>query len=366
MKPINRMENKMRNLESRITYYQRYLPRTTLKLFTASSISLLAACASNDGGYDSGYSEGEYSDDDNGSSDSNNTNHPYDESNRENDPDHPEYPTGSNLPETASGSESGYNNTTEIDPDPRSLYNSSDSYGGAEAMNSCPQHWCQENPSGNVQGTITAQVYIIRNSSGEHAIPSSRIDGDRQALNNAFAPMNVSFDTSYFGIQFIDQPEWYDLSAGSEFNDLMNYLGHALDNGGGWSMVYAGSIDGGRYAGVARLCNNEGVVLAGTASAGHTAIHEFGHQLCLAHTHDDYCGAEACDGSNCSTTGDYICDTPADLAQVAECNGYNCDDKVCGGCHPPVENVMSYHFCGSEITPRQYEIMECYLRTLVQ
>lgn len=43
-----------------------------------------------------------------------------------------------------------------------------------------------------------------------------------------------------------------------------------------------------------------------------TLAHEIGHWFDLAHTHETAWGAELVDGSNCSTAGDLICDTPAD------------------------------------------------------
>jgi hypothetical protein len=43
-----------------------------------------------------------------------------------------------------------------------------------------------------------------------------------------------------------------------------------------------------------------------------TLTHEMGHFLGLMHTHEDSFGKEHVDGTNCSTTGDLLCDTKAD------------------------------------------------------
>ena len=48
---------------------------------------------------------------------------------------------------------------------------------------------------------------------------------------------------------------------------------------------------------------------------GSTIIHEFGHYFSLFHTHGPTNSAittELVDGSNCTTSGDELCDTPAD------------------------------------------------------
>jgi len=45
----------------------------------------------------------------------------------------------------------------------------------------------------------------------------------------------------------------------------------------------------------------------------HTTFpHEVGHYFDLFHTHETAYGRECVDGSNCTTAGDRLCDTPAD------------------------------------------------------
>ena len=54
------------------------------------------------------------------------------------------------------------------------------------------------------------------------------------------------------------------------------------------------------------------VVKNACALNGSTLAHEVGHFLGLLHTHETNRGNELVNGSNCSFTGDEICDTPAD------------------------------------------------------
>lgn len=76
--------------------------------------------------------------------------------------------------------------------------------------------------------------------------------------------------------------------------------------------------------------------------------HEMGHYLNHYHTFDSVGDSELVDGSNCSTAGDFVCDTPADIAGVA---GIAIDNCVYTGTatdakgmvyKPDMKNLMSY------------------------
>jgi hypothetical protein len=75
--------------------------------------------------------------------------------------------------------------------------------------------------------------------------------------------------------------------------------------------------------------------------------HEFGHCLGLFHTHSGRgCGdnencAENINGTNCSTCGDLICDTPADPCLSGNVTT-NCEYTGSSDFHPDVHNIMSY------------------------
>jgi Pregnancy-associated plasma protein-A len=82
-----------------------------------------------------------------------------------------------------------------------------------------------------------------------------------------------------------------------------------------------------------------------------TIVHEFGHYFGLLHTFDTQYGIENANGSNCATTGDRICDTPADPgpAYSVYVNPSNCDmaDYFQPGTRvmyrPMINNFMSYY-----------------------
>ncbi len=79
--------------------------------------------------------------------------------------------------------------------------------------------------------------------------------------------------------------------------------------------------------------------------------HEFGHYLGLYHTAESGFGLEKVDGSNCSTAGDRVCDTPADPGELyaVYVNYSNCEMKglreedTGREYRPSVNNYMSYY-----------------------
>lgn len=91
--------------------------------------------------------------------------------------------------------------------------------------------------------------------------------------------------------------------------------------------------------------------------------HELGHVLGLAHTHgDSNLGTtdELVDGSNCTTAGDRLCDTPADpnlLRRMGEhCDYIGTELDANGMAYAPLtDNIMSYtnSECADSLTPMQ-------------
>lgn len=95
-----------------------------------------------------------------------------------------------------------------------------------------------------------------------------------------------------------------------------------------------------------------------TANAGRTLTHETGHWLGLIHPFDNGCG------SNCSTTGDRICDTPPVNDPSYGCPTTN---NTCNNDAPNeldmVENFMDYAngYCQNAFTQGQSNVMNSVL-----
>ena len=87
---------------------------------------------------------------------------------------------------------------------------------------------------------------------------------------------------------------------------------------------------------------------------GRTATHEVGHYLGVYHTFEGGCG------SNCSTTGDLICDTNQQQSSTSGCPG----SKSSCGSPDPIHNYMDYadDSCLWEFTPEQVNRLRCTLQ----
>ena len=105
-------------------------------------------------------------------------------------------------------------------------------------------------------------------------------------------------------------------------------------------------------------------------SISSTLIHEFGHHFVLLHTHgtSNVPGStdEYVNGSNCATTGDRFCDTPADpLINSSNVSSVNClytgnaTDALGQVYEPDTSNIMSYSpdVCTDFFSEEQYAYM---------
>ncbi len=108
-------------------------------------------------------------------------------------------------------------------------------------------------------------------------------------------------------------------------------------------------------------------------------LHELGHYFGLLHTFQDSNNPDISKrelvtrvaSSNCATTGDLLCDTPADpFEREPLLSSYYCNDPLPATLldaqgntfQPPLNNIMSYHIrCGDVFTNQQYIRMKAGL-----
>jgi len=94
---------------------------------------------------------------------------------------------------------------------------------------------------------------------------------------------------------------------------------------------------------------------------GRGLMHELGHTFGLLHTFETKYGTEKVDGTNCDTSGDLICDTPADPGIPVDNNCvFKYDEPDLNGDYYKTEigNYMSHFFCAHcYFTTEQYEKM---------
>ena len=99
----------------------------------------------------------------------------------------------------------------------------------------------------------------------------------------------------------------------------------------------------------------------GTGTGDRTLTHEVGHCLGLFHVFQDGCGSN---NTDCSSNGDYCCDTPPSAQSTQSCNAtYNSCNQIQNGdfygtdVFDQLENFMSYSDCQSMFSLDQRNVM---------
>jgi hypothetical protein len=196
---------------------------------------------------------------------------------------------------------------------------------------------------------IPLTIHICRMSDGKGGLSLGQLDSAMLQMNAFYSTSGIQF-FQYGEVIFIDNTSFFSIPDNQAIRDMLrgqavvantvNVYFTNLD-----SLCGQGSFPTDPIQGV--LMNND---CAGTASNLSSFAHELGHYLDLYHTHETAFGMECPDGGNCSTTGDRVCDTPADpdlTNRVTGCT-YNGGVSPPAGCGnvvqyaPQVANMMSY------------------------
>ncbi len=210
---------------------------------------------------------------------------------------------------------------------------------------------------------FTIVAHIMRDTFGVATHDSTSIRQAIQSLNPLFEPICASFVVCEF--VYHDNFQYANLSGSTDSKwDEMQSKYHK-DNR---INMYFVSTVGGAEAGFATLGGIANMTDGGIVIGDTSAIpHEMGHFFGLLHTFKDN-GAELVDGSNCSTAGDMICDTPADpyvsgdpvASYVKDCIFISSKTDANGDFYvPDVGNIMSYYpdECSCGFTYDQYTRM---------
>ncbi len=210
---------------------------------------------------------------------------------------------------------------------------------------------------------IPVQHHIARRSDGTGGLSASTITTLMNDLNTYYANANLSFSECNT-INYIDDDTYFDFSTSEESavcgaNDVPKVINIYYFN-----TVTSGSSS---YCGYTRLppsTLDRIIVKNSCATNGSTVIHEVGHYLSLYHTHgktNTGTTDELVDGSNCTTAGDDVCDTPADPNLSGKVNG-SCQytgtatDANGDSYNPDPSNIMSYSLkaCRNTLSSGQY------------
>lgn len=224
------------------------------------------------------------------------------------------------------------------------------------------------NGNGAIHLPLTIHMVCDRFGVGGFNTPGE-LERTIEVLNQMWLPVGIQFfiyGEIDFGIH--DDAFYYLPDDDGKQNALrkINFVPNTIN-------VYFTNLSG--ITGTASFTTNQaqGILLDYTAMSEYTGgiyklevfAHEMGHYFDLYHTHEDDFGIECPNGSNCSTAGDLLCDTPADprlnqfgFIDVVTCTYTNqaATPAGCGGVYnPPVRNLMSYAngHCRNEFTPGQ-------------
>jgi len=214
---------------------------------------------------------------------------------------------------------------------------------------------------------IPVQFHIVRQTSGTGGINPLVLYRELDSVNARYAPANMQFYTCA-PPHYINDTDLYDFSFSEEPllcnpNDVPNVL----------NIYYVNSIGGGGVCGYAYFPPSPDRILIANpcANNGKTLAHEIGHYYFLYHTHGKTNGSptdELVDGSNCTTHGDDLCDTPADpnlnlygnIDSLFVCRYYDTYTDINGMMfNPLMNNIMSYapSWCVNSFTTGQYNRM---------
>ncbi|MFC3809378.1 M43 family zinc metalloprotease [Lacihabitans lacunae] len=214
---------------------------------------------------------------------------------------------------------------------------------------------------------VKVYYHIVRTSSHTGGYAPSLLCNITSKLNQDFNQYGIYFVSN--GSDFVDNDSYFNLGAGTSpySANVNNVINIYLLNS------YTGTNP--TFAGCAQDIPSSAFWIVNSA-INDAVSHEMGHCLGLYHTHrgnplgpSPETGTGSCmeniNGSNCTTCGDKICDTPASpnliLGAVdANCNYLNPSGWTQNGViyNPDTRNIMSYSPCKTRFSTQQVYAMK--------
>lgn len=195
---------------------------------------------------------------------------------------------------------------------------------------------------------VPVVIHIVRMDDGTGGIPVATVRSEIiNFVNTRYASISVSF-SECGPVNYINSTAYYNLSGDAEGNamSVANNVANVLN------IYFVNDPEG--ACGWARftvdLPSDYIVIANGCADNTSTLAHEIGHYFDLYHTHETSFGAECVNGTNCTTAGDLLCDTPADptltgnVSAAPGCTytGVGVDACSSSPYTPSTHNIMSY------------------------
>ena len=210
---------------------------------------------------------------------------------------------------------------------------------------------------------IPVIIHIVGNDNGTGYFPKDQAFQLMCELNRHFQPVNIRFflaDTFYYinNSRYFnhDWNDGYDMMQNNNVPTVMNvYVVQNPSDACGYAYYPGGGPGNGRG----------GIALAKSCARpdNSTFPHEVGHYLSLPHTFDNWNSGmpEFVNGTNCSSAGDYFCDTPADFLDFRwNCPYTGSQTDPNGDLYQPDGSFfMSYSIepCGNRFSQEQMDAM---------
>jgi hypothetical protein len=209
-------------------------------------------------------------------------------------------------------------------------------------------------PQLNQPYQIPLTIHIVRRDDGTAGFTLDDLQVAMQGLNLLWLPVGMQF-YQRGAVDYINNTFFWNLPDSEVARNNLRQINPVADT----INVYFTNLNG--LCGEASFTTTtiQGILMsngcAGIGSSPSTFAHEMGHYFDLYHTHETIFGVECPNGSNCSTAGDLLCDTPAD-PQLSDANV----DTACtwvGSVSPPMD-------CGSTAyAPSTHNLMSYSRRT---
>ena len=194
---------------------------------------------------------------------------------------------------------------------------------------------------------VPLKFHIIGAINGAFAIDSVLVFDELARVNDAYFDADIQFEHCGF-INYIYDNQYLTFTKITD-----EVLCNIHDVSDAINIYFAPNVvrqDGSSLCGYAYNYDVKKRVLMdnGCSTNGSTLAHELGHSFSLLHTHSSSRGEELVNGSNCSTAGDLLCDTPADPQLSSDNVSSGCDytgtetDILNFPYSPDTRNIMSY------------------------
>ena len=212
---------------------------------------------------------------------------------------------------------------------------------------------------------IPIKAHIIRRSDGTGGLSTTVLNDAITTMNAQFASMNMSYYLCN-GIHYINDDYFYDLDVPTHNSQLvLNNVNDAVNIYFSETLTFgSGGLNGISAFPSSDPLENRIIMRNDATANGTTLAHELGHYWNLYHTHETFYGNELVNGSNCTTAGDLVCDTPADpccrFYNTSTCTYTGTGTDANGASYAPdLNNLMSYYqACRNTFSAGQFSRMD--------